>query len=169
MRLANDNIILIGMPGAGKSTAGVILAKTLGMAFIDTDLLIQAKEGRLLQTIIDQDGVAAFLKIEEAVILGLTPANTIVATGGSVIYSHDAIFHLKKRGRLIYLQLGYEEIEGRIKNMASRGIAIGGGQKLSDLYRERAPLYERAADMVVNCSSLTVEAVVGKLAGLLGN
>src|SRR5512138_2833509 len=123
MRLANENIILIGMPGAGKSTVGVLLAKTLGMAFIDTDLLIQAQAGRLLQTIIDQDGVAAFLKIEEAVVLDLNPENTVIATGGSVIYSQDAIFHLKQRGRLIYLQLTYEEIEARIQNMASRGIA----------------------------------------------
>lgn len=155
-----QNIILIGMPGAGKSTIGVLLAKTLGKAFIDTDLLIQAKEKQLLQELIDEQGIDVFLKIEEAVILGLQADNAVIATGGSVVYSDKAITHLKQNGIIVYLKLNYEEIEQRIKNMASRGIVIGKGQSLFDLYRERIPLYERKADLVLDCSGKPIEESV---------
>src|SRR4030042_397011 len=163
------NIVLIGMPGAGKSTVGVLLAKTLGMSFIDTDLLIQEKEGRLLQEIIDGDGIKKFLKIEENVVLQVDAENSVIATGGSVIYSKNVINHLKERGKLIYLKLGYDEIERRISNMSSRGIAIGKDQKLIDLYNERIVLYEKYADIIIDCSDATIEDVVQKMVDLQGN
>lgn len=167
--MEKGNIVLIGMPGAGKSTVGVLLAKTLGMSFIDTDLLIQEKEGRLLQEIIDGDGIKKFLKIEENVVLQVDAKNSVIATGGSVIYSKNVINHLKERGKLIYLKLGYDEIERRINNMSSRGIAIGKDQKLIDLYNERIGLYEKYADIIIDCSDATIEDVVQKIVDLQGN
>jgi shikimate kinase len=162
-----ENIVLIGMPGAGKSTVGVLVAKTLGMSFVDTDLLIQEQEGLLLQEIIDQEGVTAFLKIEERVILQVDVANCVIAPGGSVIYSRAAIQHLKAKGMLIYLKLRYDEIEQRIKNMASRGIAIGKGQKLIDLFNERVILYEKYQDRTIDCSDTPIEDVVQKVTNLV--
>ena len=167
--MKKGNIVLIGMPGAGKSTVGVLLAKTLGMSFIDTDLLIQEKEGRLLQEIIDGDGIKKFLKIEENVVLQVDAKNSVIATGGSVIYSKNVINHLKERGKLIYLKLGYDEIERRINNMSSRGIAIGKDQKLIDLYNERIVWYEKYADIIIDCSDATIEDVVQKIVDLQGN
>ncbi len=166
--MKGENIVLIGMPGAGKSTVGVLLAKTLGMLFIDTDLLIQ-EEGRLLQEIIDGDGIKKFLKIEENVVLQVDAKNSVIATGGSVIYSKNVINHLKERGKLIYLKLGYDEIERRINNMSSRGIAIGKDQKLIDLYNERIVWYEKYADIIIDCSDATIEDVVQKIVDLQGN
>jgi shikimate kinase len=167
--MKKGDIVLIGMPGAGKSTVGVLLAKTLGMSFIDTDLLIQEKEGRLLQEIIDGDGIKKFLKIEENVVLQVDAENSVIATGGSVIYSKNVINHLKERGKLIYLKLGYDEIERRISNMSSRGIAIGKDQKLIDLYNERIVWYEKYADIIIDCSDVTIEDVVQKIVDLQGN
>ena len=164
-----ENIVLIGMPGAGKSTVGVLVAKTLGMSFVDTDLIIQATAGRLLQEMIDQDGVTNFLKVEEEVICQIKVENSVIATGGSVIYSAFAIEHLKKIGKLIYLKLQYDEIEQRIKNMGSRGIAIGKGQHLIDLFQERIVLYEKYADIIMDCSDLTIEGVVRKIADLMSH
>jgi shikimate kinase len=161
--MQKQNIVLIGMPGAGKSTIGVLLAKALGMSFVDTDLLIQEKEGRLLQDIIEQDGVEKFLGIEETVILQLANANCVIATGGSVIYRNDAVRSLKKNGRLLYLKLRYDEIEQRLSNIASRGIAMGKGQKLIDLFNERVMLYEKYADRIVDCSDAGIEEVVLKI------
>jgi shikimate kinase len=156
----SKNIILIGMPGAGKSTIGVLLAKTLGKEFIDTDLLIQAQEKKLLQKLIDEYGIERFLGIEAAVILGLQINNAVIATGGSAIYSEQAVNHLKQNGIAVYLKLTYEEIERRIKNMASRGVVIGEGQSLVDLYRERVPKYESHADVVFDCSGKSIEDLV---------
>ncbi len=156
----HQNIVLIGMPGAGKSTLGVLLAKTLGKSFLDTDLLIQEKEGRLLQAIIDRDGVAKFLQIEARVLRQVEAVNTVIATGGSAVYDRSAMEHLGHNGRIVYLQLPYPEIERRINNMASRGIALGAGQRLIDLYNERTPLYEHYADLVVDCSAKAVETAV---------
>jgi shikimate kinase len=154
------NIVLIGMPGAGKSTVGVVLAKTLGKAFVDTDLLIQQAERRLLQQIIQTDGVTAFLAAEERAVLQIAVTNAVIATGGSVVYSQAAMAYLKEIGMVIYLQLPFTEIERRITNMTSRGIAIGADQQLSDLYRERTPLYENYADLTVNCNGLALETVI---------
>ncbi len=167
--MKKGDIVLIGMPGAGKSTVGVLLAKTLGMSFIDTDLLIQEKEGWLLQDIIDRDGIKKFLKIEENVVLQVDAENSVIATGGSVIYSKNVINHLKERGKLIYLKLGYDEIERRINNISSRGIAIGKDQKLIDLYNERIVWYEKYADIIIDCSDATIEDVVQKIVDLQGN
>lgn len=160
--MAKQNIVLIGMPGAGKSTVGVILAKALGMAFVDTDLIIQKQAGCLLQELIDRDGVAKFLGVEERVICELQIENCVIATGGSVIHSDAAVQHLKENGLLLYLKLRYDEIEQRINNMSSRGIAISKGQKLIDLYDERVVLYEKYADMIIDCSGSAIEKVVYK-------
>lgn len=156
----SQNIILIGMPGAGKSTIGVLLAKTLGKTFIDTDLLIQAQEKRLLQELIDEHGIARFLEIEEEVILRLQVTNAVIATGGSAIYSEKAIKHLKQNGIAVYLKLTYEEIERRIKNLSGRGVVIRKGQSLFDLYRERSPIYGRQADLILDCSGNSIEESV---------
>ena len=141
--MRKSNLILIGMPGAGKSSVGVLLAKALGKTFIDTDLLIQKNEGRLLQDIINNDGLDKFLVIEENTILGLDTENSIIATGGSVVYSRRAMEHLKAKGIAIYLKVGLFKLTQRLKNMRTRGIAMKNGQSLSDLYRERTPMYEK--------------------------
>ena len=157
------NVVLIGMPGAGKSTIGVLLAKTLGMSFVDTDLIIQQREGRLLQDIINKDGIEKFLAIEEAVILGLNVEAHIVATGGSVIYSDAAVSCLKKNGILVYLQLEFEDIDERIKNITSRGIAMSHGQQLAELYAEMVSLYEKFADVTISCTGKDVEDIVAQI------
>jgi len=154
------NIVLIGMPGAGKSTVGVLLAKALGMPFIDTDLKIQEEEGKLLQEIIDTKGIEQFIKIEERVALNLNVKNHVIATGGSIIYGQLAMEHLKKNGLLVYLKLPYKEIERRVKNITTRGIAMAKGQTLLELYKERVILYERYADIIVDCSNKTIEDIV---------
>ena len=161
--MSGRNIVLIGMPGAGKSTIGVLLAKTLGMPFTDTDLIIQQREGRLLQDIINKDGIEKFLAIEEAVILGLNVKEHIVATGGSAVYSDAAVGRLKKDGILVYLQLEFEDIEKRIKNITSRGIAMSQGQSLAELYVERVPLYEKFANVTISCTGKHTEDIVAQI------
>ncbi len=165
--MLRQNIVLIGMPGAGKSTIGVLLAKTLGMAFVDTDIVIQEKAGRLLQEIINQDGVAGFLRLEENVICELQATQSVIATGGSAVLSKRAVDHLKETGLLVYLKLCYDEIERRIDNMSTRGIAIEQGRTLRDLYDERIALYEKYADLIVDCSVSTMEEVVLKMVNAL--
>ncbi len=155
------NIILVGMPGAGKSTVGVLVAKALGMDFIDTDILIQQREGRLLQEIIDDDGIETFLKMEEKALLSLKCRNSVIATGGSAVYSDKAMRALRKDGVCVYLRLGYDEIERRLKNIRTRGIVIKGGQTLKDVYDERLPLYLKYSDVEADCSGLDVEQSVG--------
>ncbi|MDN7025089.1 shikimate kinase [Methanoculleus sp. FWC-SCC1] len=156
----HENIVLIGMPGAGKSTVGVVLAKTLGMQFIDTDILIQERTGRMLQAILDEDGPAAFKRIEEETILSLHPHRTVIATGGSVICSADAMAHLTSAGVVVYLRVSYEEMEKRLKNITTRGIVLLPGQSLRGMYDRRAPLYEQYADLTIACSDEDFEAVV---------
>ncbi|MDK2988510.1 MAG: shikimate kinase [Methanoculleus sp.] len=157
------NIILIGMPGAGKSTVGVVLAKTLGMQFIDTDILIQERAGKMLQEILDKDGPDAFKRIEEEAILSLHPDRAVVATGGSVVCSPDAMAHLKSGGVAVYLEISYEEMEKRLKNITTRGIVLLPGQSLRGMYDERAPLYARYADLTVACSGGDLESVVRRV------
>ncbi|MDD2647368.1 MAG: shikimate kinase [Eubacteriales bacterium] len=151
-----ENIILIGMPGSGKSTLGVVLAKMLGMDFIDTDLLIQRQTGKRLQEIVNESGVDRLIDCEEQAILGLEIENTLVATGGSVVYREKGMAHLKQLGRLVYLRVPYHDIEHHILNISTRGIAIRPGQTLFDLYKERTPLYEKYADTVFDVKDMSV-------------
>ncbi len=155
-----DNLILIGMPGAGKSTIGVLLAKELLYSFMDTDLLIQERESRALQTIIDSDGLKNFLIKEEEALLSVNVKKTVIATGGSAVYSQSGITHLKKNGITIYIDLPFSEINRRINNMSSRGIAMPGGMTLFDLYNERVPLYKKYADITADCSGIDIEKSV---------
>ena len=162
-----ENIVLIGMPGCGKSTVGVLLAKALGRGFVDTDLLLQARAGHLLQQIVDQDGMQGFLH-QEQTLLTVASGGQVVATGGSAVYSKKAMAHLKKGGQVVYLRLPLEEIQRRVQNIATRGIAMGPGQTLADLYRIRIPLYEKYADLTVDCAGQTLEQTVQALCAALG-
>src|SRR5574344_307651 len=154
------NIVLIGMSGAGKSTIGVLLAKALGKDFIDTDILIQQKEKRLLQSIIDSDGTGKFLQTEESVVCSLDARNSVIATGGSAVYSEKAMTHLKKNGFIIYLYVPYEELSKRLTSITTRGIVMKEGSTLKDVYDERLPLYRRYADRTIDCSGMSVEESV---------
>lgn len=155
-----DNVILIGMPGAGKSTIGVVLAKTLGMNFVDTDLVIQNKENSLLQKMINEEGMEHFLDCEEQAVLTIEGDRMVVATGGSVIYREGAMAHLRTLGRLVYLDVSYMEIERRVNNITTRGIAIRDGATLKDVYEERAAYYNRYLDVAIACDGETVENIV---------
>lgn len=156
----SSNIVLIGMPGSGKSTCGVLAAKALLKNFFDTDLLLQNLEGKRLQSIINENGIEYFNEAEEKAILSLDIRGTVIATGGSVVYSEKAMAHLRSLGKIIYLRLSYDEMEGRIKNITTRGIVLKEGETLLDMYNERAPLYERYADEILNCDGMTVEETV---------
>lgn len=158
------NLVLIGMPGAGKSTLGVLAAKALGMDFLDTDLLIQQSEGRLLQEIIDTGGIRRLLDIEQAVLCALRADHTVIATGGSAVYSKQAMITLQQSGLITYLHVPYEEIEHRVTNIQRRGIALPAGVTLRALYNERLPLYRRYAEITVNCAGGDIERCVGAIA-----
>ncbi len=146
-----DNIILTGMPGSGKSTVGVLLAKALGLGFVDVDLVIQEREEALLQEILDSRGTQAFLDVEEAAVLSLNCHHTVVAPGGSALCREGAARHLRTLGPIVYLNVPLEELHRRIRNMSQRGIAMEPGQTLSDVLAFRDPLYRRYADLVVDC------------------
>ena len=145
-----DNIILIGMPGCGKSTIGVLLAKNLAYGFLDSDLVIQEQSGRKLQEMIDEMGPEAFSAFEDAVNATLIPHNTVIATGGSAVYGTRAMEHFREIGTVVYLNASYETIEKRIRNFATRGIVIPEGQTFRDVYNERTALYEKYADITVD-------------------
>lgn len=162
-----DNIILIGMSGAGKSTLGVLLAKALGKSFVDTDLLIQQTAGKLLQEIIDEDGMACFMQTEEDVVSHVCLSNCVIATGGSVVYSRKAMEHLKKSGTTVYLAVDYEELVGRLSNITTRGIVFKDRQDLHSVYEERLPLYETYADLKIDCTGLDIESAVVRIVTLL--
>ena len=147
------NVTLIGMPGAGKSTVGVVLAKILGYEFIDADLEIQRQEGRLLWQIIEREGIDGFLKVEERVNASLCPENTVIATGGSVIYGARAMEHLREISTVVYLRHSYETIAGRLGDLAKRGVTLPEGWTLLDLYNERTPLYEKYAHIVFDTNA----------------
>lgn len=152
-----NNIILIGMPGAGKSTIGVILAKVLGYKFIDSDLLIQEQEQSLLKDIIKNKGLEGFLEIENKVNSKIIANNTVIATGGSVVYGKEAMVHLGNTGTLIYIRLSLDILKNRLGNMKQRGVALKEGQDLKSLYEERSPLYEGYSDLVVDADGKSVE------------
>ena len=158
------NIVLIGMPGCGKSTVGVLLAKALGLAFMDTDVVFQAQEGRKLQAMIEEIGIDAFLAREEDTILRIDCDRTVIATGGSVVYGTRAMAHLHDKGIVVYIQLPFAEIQRRLSNLATRGVTLRPGQTLRQLYDERIPLYEREADIVFDASGCNIEKTVASIA-----
>ena len=163
--MSKENIVLIGMPVVGKSTVGVILAKVLGYQFIDADLVIQKRENRLLHEIISEEGLDGFLKAEENanVYIAQNEEKSIVATGGSVVYCEKAMQELKKTGRVIYLELEYDQLKKRLGNLKGRGVVLKDGQDLRGLYEERIPLYEKYADLTVNEKNLDVEQTLQKI------
>jgi len=161
------NIVLLGMPGSGKSTVGVLLAKCLGKEFIDTDLLIQKQEGRLLSKIIEEEGLERFIQIENRVNASVQAENSVIAPGGSAIYGKEAMEHLKEIGEVVYLKLSYRTVARRLGDLKKRGVVFRPGQSLRALYKERCPLYERYADYIVECDGKkigeTLEAVRDKI------
>jgi shikimate kinase len=154
-----SNIILIGMPGAGKSTVGVILAKLTSRNFVDTDVLIQTSQNQTLQDIVDTDGYAHLRKIEEDVLLGLSVRNCVVATGGSAVYSDRAMAHLKSDGLVIFLDVDLPTLEWRVHDFRTRGLAKRADQSFAEMFHERMFLYSKYADISVECSGLTHEEV----------
>lgn len=157
------NIILIGMPAAGKSTVGVILAKLLGYQFLDTDLIIQTQEKKLLKEIIDCYGIEGFLNIENKVNASIQTEDSILATGGSVIYGEEAMKHLKTIGVIVYLRLSYDTIIERLDNVRQRGVVLKDGQSMLDLYIERCPLYELYANVIIDAENLNIEELANKI------
>ncbi len=162
-----DNIVLIGMPGVGKSTIGVILAKILGYQFIDADLVIQEREGMLLKEIIAKKGIDGFIQIENQVNRSLSPRKAIIATGGSVVYGKEAMEHLKEIATVVYLELGLPALGRRLGNLKKRGVVLKEGQTLKNLYEERVPLYEKYADITVSEHKCTIEQTVEKIVDAL--
>lgn len=160
----DGNLVLIGMPGAGKSTVGVVLAKNIGLRFVDSDLCIQEEENRLLHEIIAQDGLNVFLEIENRVNASLQVKNSVIATGGSVVYGKEAMEHLARIGTVIYLKLPYEEIEARLGDLTKRGVAFQDGQSLKSLYDERVPLYEKYAEITIDCHEKAIRDIVAEIA-----
>ena len=156
-----SNIVLIGMPGVGKSTIGVILAKILAYHFLDSDLVIQEREGKKLHQIISEVGTERFLKIENDVNASLNVEKTIIATGGSAIYGKEAMEHLKEIGEVVYLKADYHTIARRLGNLEKRGVALKPGQTLKGLYEERCALYEKYADVTVDEHGLGTEETIG--------
>ena len=162
-----DNIVLIGMPGSGKSTVGLILAKVLGYSFIDSDLLIQKAEKKLLKEIIAREGQEGFLKIENRVNASIETEKSVIATGGSVVYCQEAMEHLKEIGTVIYLQLDYPILRRRLGNLIGRGVVLKEGQTLKDLYEERVPLYEKYADYIIDEKKTNAEGTLQKILEIL--
>ena len=160
MMMKSENIILIGMAGAGKSTLGVLLAKALGMDFVDTDILIQQSTKKLLQEIIETEGVERFMEIEEEVLSTLSLQNTVIATGGSAVYSDKAMKALKENGKAVYLRVGYDDLIRRIRNITTRGIVFRNATDFRSVYEERLPLYEKYADITIDTTTQDIEASV---------
>lgn len=165
--MQKENIVLIGMPGAGKSTIGVVLAKKLGFAFLDSDLLIQEREKRLLHEIIEQEGIEKFNSIENNVNASINVSKSVIATGGSVVYGKEAMEHLKEIGTVVYLELPYEELQERLGDLEERGVSIRKGQSLLALMEERAPLYEKYADVTIHCSRKMIRELVEEIVSAL--
>ncbi len=162
------NVILIGMPGAGKSTVGVVLAKRLGYTFLDSDLVIQQKYGKLLHELIREHGVEGFWKIENDVNAGLICDRTVIATGGSAIYGAEAMEHLRSIGTVVYLRLTLPQIEERLGDLTERGVTLREGQDLKALYEERTPLYEKYAHIIIDCDGQRVRELVTRIEREIG-
>lgn len=161
--MSKSNIVLIGMPGVGKSTVGVILAKELGYQFLDADLVIQQTEGKLLKEIIAEKGAEGFIEVENRVNASICAERTVIATGGSVVYGREAMQHLKEIGTVVYLEVAYDTICARLADIKARGVVLKDGQTLEDIYKERTPLYNSYADICVSEEHLNIEQTVQKL------
>lgn len=159
-----QNIILIGMPGAGKSTVGVVLAKNLGYHFIDSDILIQNQYGKLLHEIIEERGIEGFWKVENDVNAAIQEVQCVIATGGSAVYGSEAMTHLQNIGMTVYLQLSYETVKERLGDLNKRGVTVKEGQTLKTLYEERIPLYEQYAHITIDCEKKAIRDIVAEIA-----
>lgn len=148
------------MPASGKSTVGVLLAKRLGLSFVDTDILIQEQEKRLLKDIIAEEGLEGFMEVENQVNRDIQVENAVIAPGGSVVYGQEAMEHLKAISTVVYLKLNFEELEKRLGNLKDRGVVLKDGMTLRDLYAERVPLYEKYADIIVDEEGKDAGAIV---------
>lgn len=165
--MEKNNIVLIGMPGVGKSTIGVILAKVLGYKFIDTDLIIQEKEQKLLSELIAENGVEGFIEIENRINSKLEADKSVIATGGSVVYGTDAMQNLKNIGKVVYLKQDFENIQKRVKNIKGRGVVLKKNQTFEELYNERSILYDKYADIVIEEGNLNVEETLKTVLDML--
>ena len=167
MESVKNNITLIGMPASGKSTVGVILAKILGLSFVDTDLVIQQREGALLCDIISERGLEGFLKAEESAVLSISPSNTVIATGGSVVYSEAGMEYLKSLGKIVYLKVEKEDLFKRLHNIKQRGVVLSPGETLDEMYATRSVIYEKYADIVIDETNASVEETVEMIRELM--
>ena len=162
------NITLIGMPGAGKSTLGVVLAKRRGLRFVDTDLLIQEGAGRLLSEIIEQDGLEAFMDYENKMLAGLECQGHVISTGGSACYGKEAMEHLRSIGTVVFIDITFDEMMRRLGDLTKRGVVIKEGLTIRDVYDERRPLYQKYADLTLCSSDMSTREAVEALDDLLG-
>lgn len=162
-----DNLVLIGMPGAGKSTIGVLLAKAMNYNFLDTDISIQKRENKKLYEIINEKGIDEFLKIENEVLAKLNVDGCVIATGGSAIFGAEAMANLSELGTIVYIKLSCEEIVRRVNNIKTRGIAMSKGKTMEDVYNERVPLYEKYAEIIVDGENTTIEECVEKIVNVI--
>ena len=166
---AKDNIVLIGMPGAGKSTLGIVLAKIMNYDFVDADLVIQSQCDKTLQKLIDACGPEGFIQVENQILSDIRASKAIIATGGSAVYSDEAMRHLTEIGTVVYLKISYEQLVGRLSDFQERGVVLKGGigMSLRELYAERLPLYERYAEVTVDVDDLSITAAARKVADAL--
>ena len=167
--MRKKSVVLIGMPGVGKSTIGVVLAKNLGISFIDSDLLIQEREEKKLYELIDERGFEEFLDIEGAVNASLNPKAAVIATGGSAVYRDDAMRHLAEFAMICYLRLPYEGIAERLGDLTERGVVFQPGQSLKQLYDERVPLYEKYANLIIDCEGKNIREIVFEISKRIKN
>lgn len=167
--MARDNITLIGMPGVGKSTVGVVLAKVLGYRFLDSDLEIQEQTGRLLHELIEEHGDEGFLEIENRVNAGLQVTRSVIATGGSAVFGKEAMEHLREISTVVYLRLPYEQLQERLGDLHQRGVVLKPGQGLRDLMEERTPFYEKYAHIIVDEEDLDIRSIVDRITSALKN